>query len=247
MLPGRCPSGAASITLASDGLAPVATSSKRPDKQKMKGFILGLVVAALAFGGYLFWNHVQESGSQQASVRPDAGVSKRKKRRRGRGAQRVARARPDSSGRGPAERPAAPDPVDEEPEPEPVRLSAADLRSVSQGDDLGRPDVVHLDMGNDKQLPELSQDDIDAQFRGREEAILSCISRARPDAEAYVPGLVNIKFRIQRQGTVRGVRVEAPSILHKGGLYACVKGVVGGLRFPPSGSSQIVTYPFRLS
>jgi hypothetical protein len=63
----------------------------------------------------------------------------------------------------------------------------------------------------------------------------------------YVPGLVNIKFRIQRQGTVRGVRVEAPSILQKGGLYGCVKGVVGGLRFPPSGSSQIVTYPFRLS
>jgi len=211
----------------------------------MKGFILGLVVAALVFGGYLFWNHVQSSGDKQASVRADAGVTKRKKRRRGRGAQRVARARPESSGKGPAERP--PEPEYEEPEPEPVKLSAADLRNVSQGDDLGRPDVVHLDMGNDKQLPELSQDDIDAQFRGREEAILGCISKARPDAEVYVPGLVNIKFRIQRQGTVRGVRVEAPSILQKGGLYSCVKGVVGGLRFPPSGSSQIVTYPFRLS
>jgi hypothetical protein len=211
----------------------------------MKGFILGLVVAALAFGGYLYWNHVQSSPDTQASVRADAGVTKRKKRRRGRGAQRVARARPDSSGRGPAERP--PEPDYEEPEPEPIKLSAADLRSVSQGDDLGRPDVVRLDMGNDNQLPELSQDDIDAQFRGREEAILVCISKARPDAEAYVPGLVNVKFRIQRQGTVRGVRVEAPSILQKGGLYGCVKGVVGGLRFPPSGSSQIVTYPFRLS
>ena len=210
----------------------------------MKGFILGLVVAALAFGGYLYWNHVQSSPDTQASVRADAGVTKRKKRRRGRGAQRVARARPDSSGR-PAERP--PEPDYEEPEPEPIKLSAADLRSVSQGDDLGRPDVVRLDMGNDNQLPELSQDDIDAQFRGREEAILGCISKARPDAEAYVPGLVNVKFRIQRQGTVRGVRVEAPSILQKGGLYGCVKGVVGGLRFPPSGSSQILTYPFRLS
>ena len=179
-------------------------------------------------------------------MRADAGVTKRKKRRRGRGAQRVARARPESSGK--RSRPSARrEPEYEEPEPEPVKLSAADLRSVSQGDDLGRPDVVHLDMGNDKQLPELSQDDIDAQFRGREEAILGCISKARPDAEAYVPGLVNIKFRIQRQGTVRGVRVEAPSILQKGGLYGCVKGVVGGLRFPPSGSSQIVTYPFRLS
>ena len=62
-----------------------------------------------------------------------------------------------------------------------------------------------------------------------------------------MPGLVNVKFRIQRSGTVRGVRVEAPSILQKGGLYGCVQGVVERLRFPPSGSSQIVTYPFRLS
>jgi hypothetical protein len=58
---------------------------------------------------------------------------------------------------------------------------------------------------------------------------------------------VTIKFRIQRAGTVRGVRVEAPAILMKGGLYGCVRGVVGRLRFPSSGSSQIVSYPFSLS
>ena len=51
----------------------------------------------------------------------------------------------------------------------------------------------------------------------------------------------------QRAGTVRGVRVEAPAILQKGGLYGCIKKVVGGLRFPASGGSQIVTYPFTLS
>jgi hypothetical protein len=210
----------------------------------MKGFILGLVVAALAFGGYLYWKTSQDGGSRQASARPDAGVAKKKKKRRGRGAQRVARGQAEAPARGPGERP---DPA-EEPEPEPaIKLSAADLKSVSQGDDLGRPDVVHLDMGNDKQLPELDQEDIDGRFRPKEEAILECISRARPDAEVYVPGLVNVKFRIQRAGTVRGVRVEAPAVLHRGGLLGCVKGVVGGLRFPASGSSQIVTYPFRLS
>ena len=58
-----------------------------------------------------------------------------------------------------------------------------------------------------------------------------------------MPGRVTVKFRIQRTGNVRGVRVEAPAILQKGGIYGCIKGVVGGLRFPPSNGSQIVSLP----
>ena len=213
----------------------------------MRGFLLGLVVAALAFGGYLAWKNSQPSTSAPgAGARADAGVAKKKRRRRPRGAVRVARNRagaPEPPARVAGEPEAEPEP---EPEP-PVKLSAADLKSVSQGDNLGRPEVMRLDMGNDSQLPELSQDDIDGRFRAEENAILDCIARARPDEEAYVPGLVNVKFRIHRQGKVMGVRVDAPSVLHKGGLYPCVRGVVERLRFPPSGSSQIVTYPFRLS
>jgi hypothetical protein len=55
-----------------------------------------------------------------------------------------------------------------------------------------------------------------------------------------------VRFRIQRTGAVKGVQVEAPVILHKGGLTGCIKGVVGGLRFPESNMSQVVTYPFSL-
>ena len=58
---------------------------------------------------------------------------------------------------------------------------------------------------------------------------------------------MTVKFRIQRTGNVRGVRVEAPAILQKGGLTGCIRGVVGGLRFPPSNGSQIVSYPFSLT
>jgi hypothetical protein len=209
----------------------------------MKGFLLGLLVAAMAFGGYLFWK-ASEASRGRAGAAADAGVSSKKRRKRPRGAVRVARAR----AKGGSVRP--PDPIIEdepEPEPEPIRLTAADRKMTGQGDDLGRPEVIRMDFGNDQQLPELSQDDIDERFRAREESILDCISRARPDSEAYVPGLVNVKFRIQRTGAVRGVRVEAPAILMKGGLYPCVRSVVEGLRFPAAGSSQIVTYPFRLS
>ncbi len=197
----------------------------------MKGFVLGLIVAALAFAGYTFWQS-REAKLPTVSA-ADGGAPVKKKRRRGRSASRETR--PQDSNEG------------EESDPEPIKISAADRKMVAQGDDLGRPEVVRMDMAERDNLPELSQDDIDRGFRAKEDDILGCISSARPDAEAYVPGLVNVKFRIQRGGQVKGVRVEAPSILHKGGIYNCVKGVLEGIRFPPSGSSQIVTYPFRLS
>ena len=199
----------------------------------MKGFVLGLVVAALAFAGYLFWKRqttppMPTAQNAVASSTP----AKRAAKKRPRAAARAARVAAEGSA---------------EPEPEPVRLSAADLRQVAQGDDLSTPDVLRLDMANDRELPELSQDQIDEHFRSQEPAILECISRSRPDPETFVPGRVTVKFRIQRAGTVRGVRVEGPAILQRNGLHDCIKGVMARLRFPASGTSQILSYPFRLS
>ena len=263
----------------------------------MKGFLLGLVVAALGIGGYVYWK--QHGG---ASVRPpavaDAGAPgkqvREKRRRRHRGALRVARndtftgapstgapstgavssgavspGAPSPGGGGPSPteaepadvfggapaapasggrpRPQAAAPVYDEPEPEPIKLSAADLKMVGRGDDLSRPDVVHLDMSDDSGSHELTQDEIDTRFRAKEDAILGCIAHARPDEWTWVPGSVTVKFRIQRTGVVKGLRVEAPAILQKGGLYGCIKGVVGGIRFPASGGSQVITYPFSLT
>ena len=206
----------------------------------MKGFLLGLLVAGLGIGGYFYWQRLQPKTAGPVLPAADAGVpaTVKKAKKRNRGAVRVARG------------PAAGDTMavaEPEPEPEPVHLSAADLRPVAQGDDLSKPDVLRLDMSNDKELPELSQDQIDERFRGQESAILDCIARARPDPETYVPGRVTIKFRIQRAGTVRGVRVEGPSVLQKNGLYGCIRNAVGSIRFPAAGTSQIVSYPFTLS
>jgi hypothetical protein len=197
----------------------------------MKGFLLGLLVAGLAFAGYFYWNSQRKPAVPTVASGPDAGAAGKKKRRRSRGAARVRVAAEDGA----------------EPEPEPVKLSPADLKMVGQGDDLSRPDVVHMDLADEKEARELTQDDIDATFRAQESAILECISSARPDPDSYVPGRVTVKFRIQRAGSVRGVRVDAPAVLQRGGLYNCVKKVVGGLRFPASGGSQVVTYPFSLS
>lgn len=137
-------------------------------------------------------------------------------------------------------------PVAVEPEPEPIKLRPADLKLVWQGEDLSRPDNVTLDFSKDAIGHELSQDEIDARFRTKEPAVIGCVTRAHPDAYTYVPGRVTVRFRIQRTGAVKGVQVEAPVILHKGGVTGCIKGVVAGLRFPASDRSQVITYPFSL-
>jgi hypothetical protein len=131
-------------------------------------------------------------------------------------------------------------------EPEPIKLRPADLKIVWQGEDLSRAETMRLDFSNDAGGRELSHDEIDARFRAKEDGVLRCVARARPDEHTFVPGRVTVRFRIQRTGAVKGVQVEAPVILHKGGLTACVKNVVGGLRFPASNMSQVITYPFSL-
>ncbi len=134
-------------------------------------------------------------------------------------------------------------PIDE---PEPVKLGAADLKIVWQGEDLSRSETIRLDFSNDAGGHELSEDEIDARFRTKEDAVLGCVARARPDEYTFIPGRVTVRFRIQRTGAVKGVQVEAPVILHKGGLTSCIRGVVGSLRFPASNMSQVITYPFSL-
>jgi hypothetical protein len=131
-------------------------------------------------------------------------------------------------------------------EPEPIKLRPADLKMVWQGEDLSRPEAMTVDFSKDAGGRELSQDEIDARFRTKEAAVIGCVTRAHPDANTYVPGRVTVRFRIQRNGAVKGVQVEAPVILHRGGLTGCIKGVMAGLRFPASNASQVITYPFSL-
>jgi hypothetical protein len=163
----------------------------------MKGFLLGLIVALGAFAAYHYWKEFMHAPAAKPAATVDAGSpvkeGRDKKKRRRRGAVRVARNDPPG-GQAPGAGAARPAPAPTIDEPEPIKLSSADLKLVSQGDDLSRPDVIHLgDATDDSGSHELTQDDIDARFRAKEEAILGCISRARPDEETYVPGRVTVK------------------------------------------------------
>jgi len=203
----------------------------------MKGFFLGLVFASVGWiGAYYFYvlRPVPVATVPTATPAPEPVSQKRARRVRRRG-RVVAASTPGAS---------VPAAVPEIPE---RKLSSAELKQTSRGEDLSRPDVVHLDMAGADNAEELSQEDIDDRFRARQESILECIDKARPDPNTFVSGRVNIQFRIQRNGQIRGVRVEAPAILQQGGLYGCVKDIVMGLRYPASSGSQVVTYPFELS
>ena len=131
-------------------------------------------------------------------------------------------------------------------EPPPIKLRPADLKIVWQGEDLSRAETTRLDFSNDSGGHELTDAEIDARFRTKEDAVLGCIARSRPNEDADIPGRVTVKFRIARTGSVKGVQVEAPVILHKGGLTGCIRNVMGTLRFPASSSGQVVSFPFSL-
>jgi hypothetical protein len=104
---------------------------------------------------------------------------------------------------------------------------------------------MHLDFsGADGH--ELTEDEIDSRFRTKEDAVLGCVSRARPDDYTFVPGRVNVRFRILKTGAVKGVQVEAPVILQKGGLTGCIRTAVGSLHFPASSTGRVITFPFSL-
>jgi len=267
----------------------------------MKGFLLLLVLSAAGLAGVLYWRQTLRAPSAPvvASAGEPTKDGKERRRRKRRGARRLARnevfvaAAPPGEAPMMAESPSSPSPVfarepedraplapggssttemagsdlfappspspsparapsgggrqpEPEPEPAPIKLRTADLKIVWQGEDLSRPETMRLDFSNEAGGHELSQDEIDARFRAKEDAVLGCVARARPDEYTFIPGRVTVRFRILRTGTVKGVQVEAPVILHKGGLTGCIRGVVGSLRFPASTTNQVISYPFSL-
>jgi hypothetical protein len=124
-----------------------------------------------------------------------------------------------------------------------LKLSPGDERISNAGDALGRPEHIDLSEGGSER--ELTQDDLDAVFRPAQAQISRCITDAVGDYPLET-GKVEVAFRVERSGAVKKVRLEAPQLLMRRGLYNCVRPIVLGLRFPASGGANVVTYPFAL-
>jgi hypothetical protein len=125
-----------------------------------------------------------------------------------------------------------------------LKLAPGDEKLVASGESLGRAEHVDLTQGGDDGR-ELSQEDLDGVFHPAQGQISRCITDAVGDYPLE-SGKVEVAFRVERSGAVKRVRVEAPQLLMRRGLYACVRPVVTGLRFPSSGGANVVTYPFAL-
>ena len=81
-------------------------------------------------------------------------------------------------------------------------------------------ETMRLDFSNEAGGHELSQDEIDARFRAKEDAVLGCVARARPDEYTFIPGRVTVRFRIERTGSVKGCRSRRPSSCTRAGSPA---------------------------
>ena len=129
-------------------------------------------------------------------------------------------------------------------EPSELKLAPGDQDPGTIGDALGRPE--HMDLtdtgGSDH---DLSQDEMDRVFHAAQPAIIRCITSALGDYPLD-GGRVEIGLRIEKGGEVSRVRIEAPKLLLRNGFNACARTIVKALRFPESGASNVVTYPFEV-
>lgn len=119
--------------------------------------------------------------------------------------------------------------------------SPEDWRVGVEGDDLRRA-VTRLDFVPGEGKEALEQEDLDLVWGRRRGDVQGCIKQAAATTAAPVETRVEVAFRIEATGEVRGVRIEAPQLLLRNGLSACVRPLVEGLRFPRSGRSTQARY-----
>ena len=128
-------------------------------------------------------------------------------------------------------------------EPE-KKLAPGDDKTTTTGDALGRPE--HIDMtqgGGDGK--ELSQNDIDRVWASAEPTLSRCITEALGDWPLE-SGKLEVSYRIEKDGTVKKVRLAAPQLLVRQGLYGCMRTKIASLKFPQSGGASVVTFPFQI-
>ena len=203
-------------------------------------FFAGLIVGLLGVAGYFGYERYLgppcgarcgggtfcAEGLCLVTPAPTAGKTPRRRRRKGRGRRRASAA------------PAADAPTRRAP-------TAAEVRAASEGPSLNSTDYVDLTKGGSTGAA-LDEADITSKVRAIDPKVVACIDRARGDEVEFKAATVTLSFRIERSGSVSKVRVKAPALLMKQGLYRCVRDVVTALRFPASGRSTIMTYPYRL-
>jgi hypothetical protein len=122
--------------------------------------------------------------------------------------------------------------------------TAADLKMVSEGPSLRNTDYINM-ADYSESGRELEREEIDAKVRRQDPQIIACIDQAR-GTYALHQGQVIVRFRIERSGEVQQLRISAPALLQRAGLFQCLKPLFTRLSFGPSSRALIMSYPYAL-
>jgi hypothetical protein len=188
---------------------------------------MGLLVGALVGAGGTWaaltkpWEGDELAVPEVADAAPVADKGKRKKRRRRR---RRKGAREQV-------------PIDEV-----VQLSAADRQMISKGPAIKLP-PKSVDFAGEGGRP-LDQSEINAGVRRASKSMISCIAKARGNAE--MTAKITLKMLVGPNGRVLKRQVRAPRYLISNGLYQCTGSAAGRMGFPSTGAHTLVTVPFDL-
>lgn len=212
-------------------------------------FFLGLLAGLVALGGYVGYDQYRRSkdpclglcgegtecqDKQCLAVEDEVKPNKRRRRKRRRRGWRRRR-------RGGKTAANNTNTVDQ---PTTKKPTAADLRRVTQGPSLKQTEYIDATKSGGGGR-ELSTEEIMAKVRRSDRRIIACIDKARGDYE--LSGVrISVGFRVERAGQIKKVRISAPAVLMRGGLGACIRGILTGLSFPRSTRAAIMTIPYKL-
>jgi hypothetical protein len=193
----------------------------------VRGFWIGLLVGALVGAGGTWAALTQPWKGDELAAVPEVadaapadtgkGKGKRKRRRRKRNSEQV--------------------PIDEL-----VKLTAADRQMISKGPGIKLP-PKSVDFEGESGRP-LNQSEINAGIQRASRAMISCIAKARGNAE--MTAKITLKMLVGPNGRVLKRQLRAPRYLIKNGLYECAGSAAGKMGFPSTGAHTVVTVPFDL-
>jgi hypothetical protein len=214
---------------------------------------LGLVIGALVGAGGMYvalrppWaSHDTPplAGPVVAAAPVDAGIAKPKHKRGPR------RPRPSVPGAGAMQNDNdsgwgdTGDSGDSQPIVQLVPLTAADRVLEWRGDDTSRP-PQKIDMANGTEARSLEDGEIRSTIDSQSGAAQTCVMTAATNTD--LKGTITIKLVVDGNGRVIKSKVQAFHYMFAHGLLGCLQHAVGGMKFPATGQSTLVTMPVNFS
>jgi hypothetical protein len=125
-----------------------------------------------------------------------------------------------------------------------VPLSAADRVLEWRGDDTSRP-PQKIDMANGAEVRSLDDGEIASVIGSQSGAAQACVMTGATNTD--LKGTITIKLVVDGNGRVIKSKVQAFHYMFEHGLLPCMQRALGGMKFPATGQSTLVTMPVNFS